>query len=105
MAEMIQGIEDQLCVIIDGFEGSPGVAVPSEEEMQKYHRAQIEAAKAEFRKEPVDNEEMLRVVKDGDLEGTAVVTSSDMPVGAKMRLAGKVYELRPDGQLHLADSS
>jgi hypothetical protein len=69
----VQSLVDQLEVLVlscSQEDSSSGVAVPSEEEMQKYHRAQIEAAKAEFRKEPVDNEEMLRVVKDGDLEGT-----------------------------------
>jgi hypothetical protein len=106
IAEMIQGIEDQLCVIIDGMsEESPGVAVPSEEEMQNYHRSQIEAAKAEFRKEPVEDEDMMRPIQGGTLDGGVILTTSNMPIGAKMNLAGEVYELRPDGQLHLADSS
>jgi hypothetical protein len=101
----------QLRIAVKAAEGpAPAPTLPQQTYVPS-HREMIERAKEEFRKkraggspQPTPESEGGRMaeVLDGPSGGVMVAVDGGMPVGARMFVAGEVYEMGTDGKLHFA---
>lgn len=106
--DVIMNFANQLRVAIKASEGSgnpPQILVEEmEDQLLKIKEREQKAKEREVRRLAEREEattEQMREAADGPFEGSFVLTSSAMPVGARMFLGDKyIYVLEEDNRLH-----
>lgn len=94
----IQLYARQLRSAVKAAESEAGSS-PSEQ-----HVAEIAKARQEFRKEGhAESFPTTAILVGGELDGTLVPIPEGIPVGAKTKVGGQVYEFKSDSKLHLVE--